>query len=229
MPLTSVTRLPGGLSNQPVSSIFADLKQPFPGTYAHYFTDFLPFVAADWTLTGTGSVAAATVGSGGLININSLAGAEQSMQSAILPFVPAITKELFFSARIAVDNAGLSGFFAGLVALDGTPYASSPTDGIFIKKTAGVTNATATLRVAGVDVAVQVMDVSFVAGTFVDVGFAYTPTEGALRAFVGDAAVRLATNPASFGAAIQMAPALSSFGAAGRTLAADYVYVAQGR
>jgi len=227
MALSSVTRLPGGIGNMPVDHALADLREPFDGAYTTFFDDFVPYVAANYTVTaGGGAVAQVTGGAGGRITIINAAGAETAIQPAILPFDLSLAKDLFFSTRLMIDDATLSAFFVGLTAADTSPYVSSPTDGIFVKKTAGTVNPSATLRVGGVDIATGALG-AMVAGQMYDVGFAYTPQDGALRAFAAGA-VRLipSTLPVS---ATPLSANISGFGAAARTLTVDYVAAYQGR
>src|SRR5262245_50251385 len=226
--LSSITRFPGGVGNMSLDSGLADLREPFDGAYVTFFDDFTPYTAANYTVTGTGSAAQVAGGQGGRITVISSAGGEEALQPAYLPFdLNASKGELFFQTRLMVDDATLAGFFAGLSVADTSPYASAPTDGIWIRKTAGTTNAVATLRVGGVDIATGALP-AMTALTLYDIGFAYTPSDGVLRAWQGLAQVRL--TPATFpSSAVPVTPNLSSFGAAARTLTVDYLWAMQSR
>jgi len=226
--LASITRYAGGVGNVSPDVGLADLREPFDGAYVTFFDDFLPYVAANYTVTGTGSAAQVAGGAGGRIGIVSSAGGEQALQPALLAFdLNTAAKELFFQCRAMVDDATLSGFLIGLTVADTSPYASAPSDGVWIKKTAGTTNAVATLRVGGADIATGALPV-MVANQMYDFGFAFTPAEGILRAWQGPALVRL-TPPTFPSSAVPLSANISSFGAAARTLTADYVWAAQSR
>lgn len=228
MPLTSVTRLPGGITNQGVDAGLADLRKEFAGVYVTYFDDFIPFTAANYTVTGTGSAAQIAGAAGGQISVISSAGGEQALQPIVFPFTLEATKDFFFQARAMIDDASLSGFFIGISAADISPYASAPTDGLWFRKTAGATGVTATLRAGSVDIATALFVNNPVAGVMYDWSFAYTPQDGVLRAAIsGLGAMRLI--PSAPLPTVAMAPNISSFGAAARTLACDYIYAAKGR
>lgn len=226
--LTSVTRFVGGVGNVTGDQPLIDLRKPFEGLYVTFFDDFLPYTAANYVVTGAGSAAAVVNADGGRINLISSAGGEQSIQSVAYPFTLAAGQDLFYQARFMIDDANLSGFAMGFGAADTTPYATAPTDGVVLRKTAGAVGVTATLYAASVAVASGVISNPLVAGTMYHAGIAFTPQDSALRVTInGIGAVRLL--PAAPLPTVPMAPFVSSFGAAARTLQLDYLYMAKGR
>jgi hypothetical protein len=102
---------------------------------------------------------------------------------------------------------------------------SAPTDGIWIMKTAGQTNPVANLRAASGTIVTAALP-AMVANQMYDVGFAYTPADGALRAFLGTGQARL--SPVTL-PAVPLSINISSYGAAARTMTVDYVWAAKSR
>lgn len=237
MALTSVTRLPGGITNSPVDAALADLKTPNPLVYNYLHNDFNTFVAADWTVAGTApGVPVAAAGDGGLVALPSTITnpSETSMTLPAATFVPDIGKGLFMQARMTIDNVA-GGFLFGMAVATASPITVQPTNGIYIRKGPGAVSPVAILRVGGATVAQVTMDFpALMAAQLYDFAIAYTPEDGALRAFIGVNGVwsgyRLASNPTSLGATL-LAPMFSvaTALAAIRTLTIDSYYVAKAR
>ena len=74
----SNTRFPNGITNVSEVNLFADMIKPDPTLFHEYNQDFDQYVAADWTVTATGSTTQAlAAGDGGwLLITNSAANAD---------------------------------------------------------------------------------------------------------------------------------------------------------
>src|SRR5215831_13949428 len=124
MPLTSVTRFPGGANNIGVGDVMADLKMGHPAVYSDYDTDFFTLIAADWTSAGTGTAAALVVGGdGGVLAIVSATGAEEDFAFNNRPVTAALNRDLYFSTIIQQTgtDATAAAFVAGLTVAQTTP------------------------------------------------------------------------------------------------------------
>ena len=204
--LTSVTRTPGGDNDCPPSRAWADYKQQDFTRYNFYWEDFNVYrPATDFTTTGT--VAQVNGTDGGVISLASTTTVEANVQlggtAPTRSILPDLTKDLWVAAMInlpvAAPNDPLnSAFFMGLAPSNATPIATPPTDGFYISKAAGSAVPQAVLRVASATLFSVPLPLSFVAGTWFEFVIAYTAQDGALRAFVNDAGVRVASSPASF-------------------------------
>jgi hypothetical protein len=235
MPLSSVTRYPGGLTNVGVGDAFADFKDLDPFTYNVAFTDFNDYIAANWVVgSGGGTVALAAGVDGGAINIVSgaVANVEQDIQygsgAAVLPFTPDLTKDLWFAARVRLDNVALAQMHLGLDIADADPILTVPANGIYIRKAAGAAPV-AVLRIASVDVAVATLG-AMSDNVWYEFVIAYTAANGVLNVFQNNAGFRLATNPAALPAvALGVNLSVSPSTAAARTMGVDYVFAAKQR
>ena len=234
MPLASLTRYPGGLTNVDPGDAFADFGMLDPFKYAVVADEFMRYAAAEWTIGGSGVPALLAAGDGGILNIPTIAtiSSEQDMQwgsPAELPFTPDLTKDLWFAARIRLDGVSRTSFHVGLDIADASPIASDPTNGIYIRKGDNTSIPTAVLRLAGVDAATVAI------GTMVDNAWyefviAYTAANGVLNAFQNNAAYRLATNPAALpSVALGINLALTNNTAVIRTMGVDYFMAAKQR
>src|SRR5215471_1274605 len=117
MPLSSVTRFPGGANNLGVGDVMADLKMGHPGFYTDYDTDFITLIAGDWASAGTGTAAAVVANAdGGVIAIVSATAAEESFALNNKAVTPALNRDLYFSAIIQQTgtDATAAAFVAGL-------------------------------------------------------------------------------------------------------------------
>jgi hypothetical protein len=234
MPLSSITRFPGGVGNVGPGDAFADFRQPDPFNYNLNFTDFNDFIATNWVVGAGGSVALAAGVDGGVINMVSgaTANTEQDIQygsgAAVLPFTPDLTKDLWFAARVRLDNVALGLLHIGLDVADPDPILTAPTNGIYIRKAAGGL-PTAVLRIGGVDVATVAMG-AMADNVWYEFVIAYTAANGVLNVFQNNGAYRLATNPAALPAVpLGVNLSVSNSTAVARTMGVDYVLAAKQR
>lgn len=132
-----VTRLPNGLSDQPLDSIFSSVPFPTQGlaNWYEYFNDFMTYLAGEWTITNAnGGTLALADAAGGVLRITNGATAAWlvSAQKVGEAFLPVIGKR--FAARIKVRTPDVTNgaILAGLAVTDTTPL--DATDGIYIIK-----------------------------------------------------------------------------------------------
>jgi hypothetical protein len=233
--LSSITRFPGGVNNLSPDSGLADYRDNSPLVYNTMYDDFNKLIAADWTTAGTapGAAALAASADGGVVALPTTVTnpSETSTSWNTLSYTPDITKDLFVSARVQIDDATLGGFLFGLsVGSAASPLGTPPVSGIYFRKPTGAATLQAVLRIASVDVAVATFPDPVVAATWYHLTIAYTAADGALRAFSGLSAVRLATNPASLGAVpMGLVFSVRNSSAAIRTLLIDNYLVAKAR
>jgi hypothetical protein len=233
MPLTSVTRFPGGSTNLNVGDVMADLKMQHPGLYTDYDNDFITLISADWTSAGTGTAAALVANAdGGVLSIVSATAAEEDFTFNNKAVTPALTRDMYFSALVQQTgtDATAAALLVGMTVADATPIATPPTDGIYIRKAAASTQVVAVLRIGGVDVSTVNMG-QWALNTWSEMGFVYTAANGILNAFMGGGQYRLATNPAAFPAAglgpnFSIGPGASG---AAQTLQIDHVMFGKGK
>jgi len=164
-----VTRLPNGINNEDVGSIFNSLR--FPSALgSHVFEeDFYTFTAAQWTETdvqGVNTVAIAD-GDGGIITLT-LAGADND-EVALQRVAAGITVEsylfdpdrrFFIDILATLSEVTLTEMLIGLAITDAT-LLPAPTDGLYFHKAEGAGLVTLDARKDDVEVSGNV-------GTIVD-------------------------------------------------------------
>jgi len=195
MPLSSVTRLPAGLSLSPETGPLADMGIPWTFKYQTQLDDFFKFAAADWVVTGTGVPALVSPSNGGVLNIvNSAASGDETAaqfaggNAAVrLNFLTAVASELFINARIALDNPSLASALFGLTGVATAPITTPPTNGIFFRRLFGANPWSCVIRNAGVETVVTSNAVP-ANNEFRELGFAYTPQNGKATFFDNGAA-----------------------------------------
>lgn len=146
------TRMPQGLTNAEAWQTMglAGLLDP---TWAHtYAQDFDQYVAADYSLTGVGTPAAALVaGNGGILQLATTAGATDASFLQKTPAAFAVntpTKQTFF--KFAGTLSAVNGaFYCGLANI-AAGAETAITNGIVIYKAAGVSTLVLDVIVGGV-------------------------------------------------------------------------------
>jgi hypothetical protein len=175
MPLdNTITRFPGGVTNSPDNSPFANLKINNPGGYHAFFEDFDKYTAAQWTVGGVGSpvTPALAIGDGGILQLTTSAASGDSnfVQQFLAGWTLDSAKRLFFSARFAFNTASLTAGAFGL--MNAAPAALlTPADGIFVRRDAAGT-FTLEHRIGGVATTSVSFGAPMVDATFVDVSLA---------------------------------------------------------
>jgi len=198
MAQSDIARFPSGVNNMPENSGLADLRWPNPLLYNLQYDDFNNYRVLEWTSNGGGAVGLVAGTDGGVVSLSTSAVANNEMSIAYgapnLTFVPNVSKDLIFAARIQLDDVLNGGFLFGLSVAAVDPLTTPPSDGMYFRKLTGQTAGQFTIRVGGTNV----FDVAFptmASGVWYDIVAAYSSDDGVFRAFVNDGAVRVATNP----------------------------------
>lgn len=142
LPNNVVTRFPGGVTNNAVGSIFANMLSADPTKFHTYFNDFDTYTAGDWVVTETdaGATQALAAGDGGWLLLTNTAADNDlvALQKTPAAFSFTAGKQGFFSARFKVSDATQSDVVIGLQVVDTTPL--DVTDGIYFLKADGSTS-----------------------------------------------------------------------------------------
>lgn len=166
------TRIPQGVTNaeQWQTMGLAGLLDP---TWAHTYTnDFDQYVAADFTLSGTGTPAAAlAAGNGGILNLSTTAGATDSaflIKNPVAFNVNTATKQTFFKFAGTVSRTD-GAFYCGLAS---TAVAeASLVNGIVLYKAAAGTTFILDVIVGSAHTSVALPTACVIAaGTYIELG-----------------------------------------------------------
>lgn len=246
-PLT--TRMPQGVTNAAPWQTMGLSGVPDP-TWSHlYRNDFDQYVAADWSLTGTGTpTAALSAGNGGIITLSTTAGANDSVvfQKTPAAFAVVANKQMFF--KFAGTLSSVAGaFFCGIADI-GEGAEGATVDGILINKAAGVSTLTLDIFVASAKTSFAFpATCTLAAATAFELGFAidpignvlafYNPTTGnnqinaSVVASSGQSRGAVAVAAAPSLPTTNMAPVCSyvNASAAAQTIKADYFVVSNER
>jgi hypothetical protein len=233
MPLdNTVTRWPNGVNDTADNSIIANYRGLNPLRYQLYFDDFNFFIPSQWTVNetqagATQGVQTATAG-GWLALVNSAADDDlNAIQQPATTFLFDSTKDMFIETTLSLSDATQSDAIIGLYALDTSPIASLPTDGIFFLKSDGAATLSFNLRKTGTSTTLAsvatLADATNV--TLAAVYQAMTQTwtvyvNGAYAASTSTLTNAPNTVPLSIGIAVQNGEA------AAKTLLSDYFFVA---
>ena len=235
----TTTRLPAGVTNALVGTMFQDLQETRPTTYFEYFNDFSTYTAADWVVTETdaGATQAVVAGASGLLALQNTAAAPAivSLQFAggtgsVRPlFQYSSTKDMIVAARFKVDDATLASFTVGLAVADTSPIASLPANGVFVSKTGVTANPSGYVAIGSANVTGTITGASITSDTFFEVAMAYVAESGLWRFYLGDSAVQL--TPGTLGPSALLAPtiAVGNGDANARLLTMDWIYCASAR
>lgn len=134
----TVTRLPFGITNVPVSDIFASLTEPDFSDFIRDFDDLVNYLVTDWSTGGVGAGSTAVqAGLGGLLRLTDAAADNDNrwIQRNNPNFQIVAGKRIFFQARIAqVSDATQSDVVAGLQIAVAANNFLTPVNGIFFRK-----------------------------------------------------------------------------------------------
>ena len=234
----NVTRWPGGFTNALPGSLFGDLKRPRPNSYFEQFQDYAQaHVAADWVVTGTGTVALTTAAPNGSILITNSAanGDETSFQWAggtgafLGQYGSGATKDLIFAASVTLADVLNTAILLGLAVVDTTPIASLPTGGMFIYKAAASLFPQGYSRAASVGSNTAQSQTAMVNATQVDLSIQYIAADNAIRLMIGDAGFRLPAPMTLPGALLAPTISIRNGTAGAKTMALDWWYAAKER
>ena len=160
-----VTRFYPGATDSRETGIFSDIYALDRTSKLHeYNNDFDSFNAGDWTITG-GGTQALVAGDGGLLGINSLASAFQSLQKNPTAFQLIPGYRSWFKLIGRLDSL-LGNTIAGLVNVTATPFSGgSITDGIWFTTDVTTGEVKGNVATAGtvqtVDLGVQILPGQF--------------------------------------------------------------------
>lgn len=229
------TNLPGGVTNALRSTTLGLYPYPDPTLWHNWFDDFDDYVAAEWTITetGTGTRAVGNLDNGILVITNAAAdndanflqwsGATNASTVETWKFVAG--QPLFFKSRFKISDATQSDFVMGLQITDTTPLAVS--DGVYFLKADGSTtlNLLVTKNSTSTTTAVATM----ASDTYISVGFYY---DGGSNIFVFANDVRVGTSVTTN--LVDDEELTISFGiqngeAAAKSLSLDYIMVGKQR
>lgn len=226
-----ITRLPSGVNNVTQDSLFGDYRQMVPQIYHQYFNDFDAYVAADWTITATGSTTTAlTAGDNGLLLMTN-SGANNdllALQKNPAAFVLDATRPSWFSSKFMVDNATNAALVMGLQVVDTTPL--DVTDGIYFLKSAASTQVAIICRkdaTTGSTTATHITDMAD--ATLITLGWYYDGA-GKLYYEVNGAVVgSLAVTNFFPDTGVTVSFAVQNGTVAARTMTVDYIMASQAR
>lgn len=247
--MSAPTRFTSGLTQAASFQPLGHIGFPDPFFYASYEDDFLPYNAANYTVTAASGTVAATAanGTGGrlLFTTGATAGNFAEVQLPTAGFQIVAGKKLAYLARIQVASATTSSLIAGLIGTNATPF-TAVADGIYFFKAA----ASTTLQLIVMSGSAQIGSIANVGtltdATDIDVGF-YLDRSGNLKVFVGSNLEGVKRqNTANLGpnygilasalsaaqTAVQINPTLAVTNgatAAAMTMVADFQYAAQER
>lgn len=133
-----MTNFENGVNNRNAADLFGSMGQLDPTKFHNYLEDFDYFVAADFTITSTGTTALAD-GDGGLLLLTTTAVDNQvhQLQKVGASFAFETSKPLYFRAKFQTNEALQSDILFGLYVTDVSPIASAPADGVFFRKSDG--------------------------------------------------------------------------------------------
>jgi hypothetical protein len=132
-----VTRLPNGLSDQALDTIFSSVPFPVQGiaNFYQYFNDFMTYLAGEWTITNAnGGTLALVDAAGGVLRVTNGATAAWlvSAQKVGEAFLPVAGKRFVGRIRVRLADVVNGAMLVGLAVTDTSPL--DATDGIYIIK-----------------------------------------------------------------------------------------------
>jgi hypothetical protein len=231
----TTTNFIDGVTNVAASTTLGTYIQTDPTSCHTWFDDFDDYVAAEWTITetGTGTRAVGNLDGGILVITNGASdddanflqwsGSTNAATVETWKFVAG--KELWLKARFKISDATQSDFVLGLQITDTTPLAV--TDGVYFLKADGST--TLNLLVTKNSTSTTTAAATLVNDTYVTVGFVYNGSDK-IDVFVND--VRIATSVTTN--LVDDEELTLSFGiqngeAAAKVLSLDYLFVSKER
>jgi hypothetical protein len=231
------TRFPNGITNQPNGNMalaqFLD-----PAKFHVWFSDFDNYTAADWTASigTTSSTHAAITGDGGLAAFSIAVAKDDELVSvqwdgnsgAVVQesFLFDATKEMYWKARLKVNDAVESDFRVGLMITDTSPLTTtdqmlfSKDDGSAVVSFVTTKDSTSSTQALG----------TLVSDTYATLGVTFMPGKG-FMCFFNEAYVGVidATTNAPNDEDLAITIAVQSGAAAITTLTMDYLLVAKQR
>lgn len=171
---SSPTRYTSGITQDASYQPLGQIGIPDPFFYATYADDFLPYIAAGYTVTAaTGSVAmTAANGTGGriLMSTTGVTSDFVSMQEPAASFSYVTGNKLAYLARIRLDDASLSTAIVGLLQTSVNPF-TTKTNGYYFTKASGATAITFSVMSGSAVQATVTLPSVVAAATDIDLGF----------------------------------------------------------
>lgn len=226
------TRLPSGVTNVALSSIFADMMQPVPLVFASYLNDFYTYTAGDWVVTETDAAAteALTSGDGGLLLVTNTAADDDlvALQKTPAMQLLSLTKKAWFSCRFKISDATQSDFVFGLQVVDTTPL--DVTDGIYFLKSDGSTSIAIVSRKDATTGSTTATGIGTLAdATFIQLDWYYNGDGQLYYAVNGTVIGSLAISSYFPDTITTVSFALQNGEAVAKTMTVDWVYAVQER
>lgn len=231
----TTTNFIDGVTNVPDTYTLGSYVYPDPTQFHTWFDDFDDYVAAEWTITetGTGTRAVGNLDNGILVITNGASdddanflqwsGATNAATVETWKFVA--QKPLWFKCRFKVSDATQSDFVIGLQITDTTPLAVS--DGVYFLKSDGST--TCNLLVTKNSTSTTTAAATIVSDTYVSLGFFYDGAN-AIYIFKDDVCV----GQSALTNLVDDEELTISFGiqngeAAAKSMSLDYIFVSKQR
>jgi hypothetical protein len=180
-----------GVTQVADSSTLGTYTMPDPTQMHTWFDDFDDYVAAEWTITetGTGTRAVGNLANGILVITNAAADDDANFlqwsgatnAATVETWKFATGKRLWFKTKFKLSDATQSDFVMGLQITDTTPLAV--TDGVYFLKADG--SATLNLLVTKDSTSTTTAAATLVDDTYVTVGFVYDG-KSTINIFVDD-------------------------------------------
>lgn len=229
------TNFLGGVTQADQPSTLGDYPLPDPTAVHTYFDDFNDYVAAEWTITetGSGTRAVGNLNNGILVITNGASNNDANFlqwsgntNAATVENWKFISgKPLWFKTKFKLSDANLSAFVMGLQITDTTPLAV--TDGVYFLKASGST--TLNLLVTKNSTSTTTAVTTLVSDTDVTVGYYYNGGTS-IDIFVND--IRVASSPTTN--LVDDEELTISFGvqngeAVAKSLSLDYIFASSQR
>jgi hypothetical protein len=175
---------PGGLTNASAWQTMAEAGTPDPTWSQMYYDDFMQYLAAQYSVVGTGTpVVAQAAGKGGLVNLltTAAAGDTANLQLPVASYQATPGKHLFFKALLTPVSTAATDLYAGLFPVGANPLAA--TDFIGFVRLTGSTQWTFRMRIASVNTDTLLPATLTTAdGTALELGF-HIDTQGNVELF----------------------------------------------
>lgn len=236
----ATTNFIDGVTNAAGSTTLGSYIALDPTETHTWFDDFDQYVAADWTITetGTGTRAVGNVDNGILVitngasddNNNFLQWSGNTNAATVETWKWASNKAMWFKARMKVSDATQSDLVFGLQITDTAPL--DATDGLFFIKADGSTSLT--FRAEKNDTASTVTTGTLADDTYFTAGFAYLPSAlggPILNVYFNDVRVGSLTTLTNFpdDEELTISFGIQNGEAAAKILSLDYIFVSKER
>ena len=231
------THFPSGVTNVRNNTTLGQLVFPDPTRCHSWMDDFDDYVAAEWTITetGTGTRAVGNLDGGILVitngasddDANFLQWSGATNAATVETWKWQADRALWFKARMKISDATESDLVFGLQITDTTPL--DVTDGFFFIKPDGST--TLTFRAEKNDTASTVTTATLANDTYFTAGFWWNPALGVLNVYYNDELVGQLTSTTNFcdDEELTISFGIQNGEAVAKSMSLDYVFVSKDR